>query len=52
MFNEVTGGWRKLQNKKFSTLSNLCSLPDVVRVIKWRRMRWAWFVTCMGGLVN
>jgi hypothetical protein len=37
--------WRKLQNDK---LHNLYSSPNIVRVIKSRRMRWAGHVACMG----
>jgi hypothetical protein len=33
---EVTGEWRKLHNKE---LRDLYSLPSIVRIIKWRRMR-------------
>jgi len=36
--DEVTGEWRKLHNEE---LSNLYSLPNIVRVVKSRRMRWA-----------
>ena len=36
--DEVTGEWRKLHNKE---LSDLYSLPNIVRVVKSRRMRWA-----------
>jgi hypothetical protein len=43
--NEVTGEWRKLHNEK---LNNLYSLPNIVRVVKSRRMRWAGHVACMG----
>jgi len=35
--NEVTGEWRKLHNEE---LNGLYSLPNNVRVIKSRRMRW------------
>jgi len=42
---EVTGEWRKLHNKE---LNNLYSLPNIVRVIKSRRMRWAGHVARMG----
>jgi hypothetical protein len=42
--DEVTGEWRKLHNKE---LSNLYSLPNIVRVIKSRRMRWAGHVARM-----
>ena len=42
--DEVTGEWRKLHNDE---LSDLHSLPNIVRVVKWRRMRWARNVACM-----
>ena len=42
---EVTGDWRKLHNGK---LNDLYSSPNKVRVIKWRRMRWAGDVARMG----
>jgi hypothetical protein len=43
--NEVTGELRKLHNEE---LNNLYSLPNIVRVVKSRRMRWAGHVTRMG----
>ena len=42
--DEVTGEWRKLRNE----LSDLYSLPNIVRVVKSRRMRWAGHVARMG----
>ena len=43
--NEVTTEWRKLQNKEFNAPY---SSPNIVRVIKSRRMRWAGHVARMG----
>jgi hypothetical protein len=43
--DEVTGEWRKLHNEE---LSDLYSLPNFVRVVKSRRMRWAGHVAGMG----
>ena len=43
--DEVTGEWRKLHNEK---LSDLYSLPNTVRVVKSRRMRWVEHVARMG----
>jgi hypothetical protein len=43
--DEVTGDWRKLYNEE---LHNLCSWPNLVRIIKSRRMCWAGTVTGMG----
>jgi hypothetical protein len=44
--DEVRGERRKLQNEE---LNNLYSSPNIVRVIKSRRMRWAWQVAAYGG---
>ena len=41
----MTGEWRKLHNKE---LNDLYSLPNIVRVVKSRRMRWAGHVARMG----
>jgi hypothetical protein len=43
--DEVTGKQRKLHNEE---LNDLNSSPNIVRVIKSRRMRWAGHVTRMG----
>jgi transcription termination factor 2 len=41
----VTGDWRKLHNEE---LRNLYSSPNIIRMIKSRRMRWAGHVARMG----
>ena len=43
--DEATGEWRILHNEELNDL--YCS-PNIVRVIKWRRMRWAGLVMRMG----
>jgi len=43
--DEVTGEWMRLHNEE---LNDLYSSPNIVRVIKSRRMRWAGHVTRMG----
>ena len=43
--DDVTGKWRKLHNEE---LSDLYSLPNIGRVVKSRRMRWAGHVARMG----
>jgi hypothetical protein len=43
--DEVTREWRKLHNEE---LSDLYSLPNIVRVVKSRRMRWAGYVARIG----
>ena len=42
--DKVTGEWRKLNNEE---LSGLYSLPNIVQVVKSRRMRWAGHVAHM-----
>jgi hypothetical protein len=43
--DEATGEWGKLHNEE---LSDLNSLPNIVRVVKSRRMRWVGHVARMG----
>jgi len=43
--DEVTGDWRRLH---IEVLNDLYTSPNMVRVIKSRRMRWAGHVVCMG----
>jgi hypothetical protein len=45
----VTGEWRKLHNEGFH---NLYSSPSIIRIIKWRRMRWVGHVARMGEKRN
>jgi hypothetical protein len=45
----VMGGWRKMYNEE---LHNLYSSPNIIRIIKARRMRWAGHVARMGEKRN
>jgi hypothetical protein len=43
--DEMTGEWRKLH---YEELNDLYSLPNIVRVVKSRRMEWVGHVALMG----
>jgi hypothetical protein len=45
----MTGGWRKLHNEE---LHNLYSSPNIIRMMKSRRMRWAGHVARRGEKRN
>jgi hypothetical protein len=47
--NEVIRGWRKL---RYEELHNLYGSSNIIRMIKWRRMRWAGYVARMGEKRN
>jgi hypothetical protein len=47
--DHVTGDWRKLHNDE---LHDLYSSPNIIRMIKSRRMRWAGHVARMGETRN
>jgi hypothetical protein len=42
--DEVTGEWRKLHNEE---LHNLYSSPNIIRMIKSRRMKWVGHIARM-----
>jgi len=46
---EGVGGWRRLHNEK---LHNLHASPNIIRVIKSKRMRWAGHVAWMKEMRN
>jgi hypothetical protein len=46
---EVAGGWKQLYNVK---LYSLYTSPNIITVIKSRRMRWAVHVKYMGEMRN
>jgi hypothetical protein len=46
---EMTGDWRRLFNKE---LHNLYASPNIVRVIKLRKMRWASHLAPMEDMIN
>jgi hypothetical protein len=43
--DEATGDWRRLHNEE---LNYLHSSPNIIRVIKSRRLRWAGYVARLG----
>jgi hypothetical protein len=43
--SEVTMEWRRLHNEE---LKNLYSSPNIIWVVKLRRMRWTRHEACMG----
>jgi hypothetical protein len=47
MKHDVTGGWRKLHNKEFH---KFYSSPNIIIIIKSRRMRWEGHVARMGRM--
>jgi len=42
--DEVTGEWREVHNAEFN---DLCSSPNIIRVIKWKIMRWVWHAAAL-----
>jgi hypothetical protein len=46
---EVAGGWRILHNEE---LHNMYASPNVIRMIKSRRMRWTEHVAHIGEMRN
>jgi hypothetical protein len=46
---EVAGGWRRLHNEE---LHNLYASPNIIRVVKLRRIRWEKHVARIGAMRN
>jgi hypothetical protein len=44
--DDVTKCWQKLRNE---ALHDSYSSPNIIRIIKSRRMGWAWHIACMKG---
>jgi hypothetical protein len=49
MREKGVGGWRRLHNEE---LHNLYTSPNMIRVIKSRRVGWLGLVACMGKMRN
>jgi hypothetical protein len=47
--SEVTGEWRRLYNEE---LNDLYSSPNIIWVVKLRRIRWTRHVACMGERIS
>jgi hypothetical protein len=47
ILEEVAGGWRRLHNEK---VCKLYASPDIIRMIKSRRLRWAGHVERIGQM--
>jgi PAS domain-containing protein len=43
--DEIIGGWRNLRNEE---LDDSCSSPNIITIIKSRRIRWVGYVARMG----
>jgi len=43
--DKVTGEWIRLPNEE---LNYLYLSPNIIQVIKSRRMRWVWHMACLG----
>jgi hypothetical protein len=46
---EVAGDWRRLHKEE---LHNLYASPNIIQLIKSRKMRWAEHLVCMGEMRN